>query len=154
MLGYLLSGSCWTIHRLVGICIGFFGMLVQPVGVSACEQIPIGNPDRGEQVYQRCAGCHSLEYNRTGPGHCGLIGRQAGSVPGFEYSEAMLQSGIVWSRETLDSFIAAPSLIVPGTTMTYAGIDREKDRLDLIAYLEEAGKSENVCGPTRGSRQP
>ena len=96
-----------------------------------------GDPARGEQLYARCLACHALEYDRVGPRHCGLLGRRAGSVPRFDYSAAMKQSGIVWTARTLERFLAAPLEMVPGTTMTYAGVADAKERADLIAYLEE-----------------
>lgn len=90
---------------------------------------------RGEQLYARCAACHALEYDRVGPRHCGLLGRRAGSVPGFDYSPAMKRSKLVWNKETLNRFLADPLKTVPGTTMTYSGVDDPKERADLIAYL-------------------
>src|SRR5688572_25049166 len=75
---------------------------------------------RGEELYVRCAACHSLAQDRVGPRHCGIVGRRAGTSVGFEYSEAMRKSGLVWSAKTLDRFIADPMKTVPGTTMTYA----------------------------------
>ena len=103
---------------------------------------------RGEQVYECCVACHSLDHNRTGPKHCGLFER-AGSVPDFEYSPAMRASGIVWSEKTLDRFLAAPTEVVSGTYMGYAGIDDPRDRGDLIAYLKAANDSRALC--PRGS---
>lgn len=94
----------------------------------------------GEAIYERCAGCHSLAQDRTGPRHCGLFGRRAGSVDGFRYSEAMMRSGITWSETTLDRFLANPEKTVPGTTMTIAGIADRKERADLIAYLKQANQ--------------
>lgn len=102
----------------------------------------------GEAVYARCLACHALAYDRTGPRHCGLFGRRAGSVPGFDYSPAMKRSGIVWNEKTLDRFIANPGLTVPGTSMGYAGVKDKKERADLIAYLKQT-KQTPECG-----RQP
>ena len=99
-----------------------------------------GNPARGEQLYARCQACHALAYDRVGPRHCGLLGRKAGSVPGFDYSTAMKKSGIVWTAKALDRFLADPPRAVPGTTMTYAGIPDPKERTDLIAYLAKESK--------------
>ena len=96
---------------------------------------------RGERLYERCAACHSLERDRTGPRHCGLVGRKAGTVPGFAYSEAMRASGLVWNAKSLDRFLAAPLEAVPGTSMGYAGIPDPGERRDLIAFLEQAGRS-------------
>ena len=100
------------------------------------------DPKRGEEIYSRCLACHALAYDRTGPRHCGLFGRRAGSVPGFAYSDAMKRSNIVWSAKTLDRFIADPLKTVPGTAMGYAGVKDARERGNLIAYLESAGKSE------------
>ena len=93
---------------------------------------------QGEQVYARCQACHSLDVDRTGPHHCGLFGRRAGSVPGFDYSEAMKKSGITWTAQTLNRFLADPQAMVPGTAMTYAGVKDPGERGALIAYLEKA----------------
>ena len=92
----------------------------------------------GEAVYARCLACHALAYDRTGPRHCGLFGRRAGGVPGFAYSPAMRQSGIVWDARTLDRFLADPTRAVPGTSMGYAGVKDGKERAALIAYLKQA----------------
>lgn len=91
-------------------------------------------PD-GEALYGRCLACHALRYDRVGPHHCGLAGRVAGSVPGFAYSAAMRDAGIVWQADTLDRFLAAPAAMVPGTTMTYAGIADPAERAALIDWL-------------------
>jgi cytochrome c len=107
------------------------------------------DPVRGEQVYGRCLACHALAYDRVGPRHCGLIGRPAGSVAGFVYSPAMKRSGIVWSERALDRFLAAPMKAMPGTAMTYDGIADAKERADLIAYLEQAGRSAECAAPPR-----
>jgi cytochrome c len=106
-----------------------------------------GDAQRGEQLYNRCAACHALAYDRVGPRHCGLLGRRAGSIEGFEYSAAMKKSGIVWNAKTLDRFIADPLRMVPATTMTYAGIKDAQERADLIAYLattRESGECRRV----------
>lgn len=94
---------------------------------------------RGERIYERCAGCHSIEVNRTGPQHCGLFGRRAGTAPGYDgYSQALRDSRIVWSERTLDGFLQEPTKAVPGTTMGYAGVEDARERADLIAWLREA----------------
>jgi cytochrome c len=95
----------------------------------------LGGAEASEALYARCAGCHSLEVNRTGPRHCGLVGRRAGSVEGFEYSPAMKRSKLVWDEKTLDRFLENPARVVPGTTMTYAGVADPRERAELIAYL-------------------
>ncbi len=107
----------------------------------ATTAAPVAAVESGESLYGRCAACHSFEYNRTGPRHCGLFGRKAGTEPGYEYSKAMRGAGIVWNEETLDRFLAAPTKVVPGTTMTYAGVPDAEERKTLIAYLKEKSTS-------------
>ena len=106
-----------------------------------------GDARRGEEIYSRCLACHALEYDRTGPRHCGLFGRRAGSVPGFAYSDAMRRSRIVWSDATLERFIADPLKAVPGTAMGYAGVKDRRERADLIAYLHNANRT--ACAGVR-----
>jgi cytochrome c len=96
---------------------------------------------RGEQIYVRCLACHALTFDRVGPRHCGLLGRRAGSVPGFDYSPAMKNSKITWTEKTLDRFLTSPLAMVPGSTMTYDGVTDPKDRSDLIAYLKQVNQS-------------
>jgi cytochrome c len=96
---------------------------------------------RGEQIYARCLACHALTFDRVGPRHCGLVGRRAGSVPGFDYSQAMKNSNITWNEKTLERFLMNPLDMVRGTTMTYDGVKDLKDRTDLIAYLQRASES-------------
>jgi cytochrome c len=108
-----------------------------------------GDPKAGEAIYSRCAACHALAYDRTGPRHCGLFGRHAGALPGFDYSAAMQRSRIVWDEATLDRFLADPLRTVPGTAMGYAGIKDPTERSDLIAYLKAAGRSPRCASPSR-----
>lgn len=105
---------------------------------------------RGEQIYARCAACHAIESNRTGPLHCGLFGRRAGTAPGFDgYSKAMRDSKIVWSEHSLDRFLLAPTLAVPGTAMGYAGVKDPRERADLIAWLRQATRPGGHCSVGR-----
>lgn len=94
---------------------------------------------RGAAIYERCVACHAFEYDRTGPRHCGLLGRRAGTVPGFQYSAAMRESNIVWNEKTLDVFLKSPMTVVPGTSMGYAGIADAGERKALIGYLRREG---------------
>lgn len=111
------------------------------VFAGAAQSGPADQLAHGEQVYARCLACHALAYDRVGPHHCGLLGRRAGSVPGFAYSQAMKDSHITWDERTLERFLAGPTKAVPGTTMTYDGVPNAKDRGDLIAYLRHANES-------------
>ncbi|TCT09416.1 c-type cytochrome [Paralcaligenes ureilyticus] len=106
----------------------------------------VGDTTRGEAVYSRCLACHALAYDRVGPRHCGLFGRKAGSVKGFDYSSAMKNSKIVWNEQTLNLFLKNPMADVPGTFMGYAGIPDPQERADLIAYLKQADASPVCAG--------
>ena len=111
------------------------------LAASGAGAAPKGDPKAGEAIYSRCLACHALAYDRTGPRHCGLFGRRAGGVEGFQYSDAMRRAKIVWSEETLDRFLANPLKTVPGTAMGYAGVTARKERADLIAFLRLANDS-------------
>jgi cytochrome c len=103
---------------------------------------------RGEQIYARCAACHAIEGNRTGPQHCGLFGRTAGTAPGYDaYSQAMRSSRIVWNENSLGRFLQDPMKAVPDTTMTYAGVKDPQERADLIAWLAVATRAGRACRP-------
>lgn len=131
-------------RRIVLLAGVVIGLAAAPAAMSAA-----GAAGRGEAIYERCMACHSLDRDRTGPKHCGLFGRRAGSEPDFEYSPAMRASGIVWDERTLDRFLTAPMKVVPGTSMGYAGIDDPRERADLIAFLREASRSSQYCGVTQ-----
>jgi cytochrome c len=90
----------------------------------------------GKTVFKACAVCHATDHaNRVGPGLGGIVGRKAGTVPGFRYSNAMKKSGIVWDAKTLDAYLESPQKAVPGNRMPYAGLKNAADRADVIAYL-------------------
>lgn len=109
-------------------------------GVLGVMSADAGELAAGERIFRsQCMGCHALEAgdHRAGPTLAGVFGRKAGSVAGFEFSEAMMQTGIVWSADSLDEFLADPQGIVPGTTMVFWGLD-PTPRHELIRYLEAA----------------
>ena len=97
---------------------------------------------RGEKRFTDCAACHSLApgINNVGPSLAGIFSRKAAAVPDFRYSAAMRKSGITWTPQTLDEFIADPQALVPANRMPYAGLPDAAARADLIAYLQKATK--------------
>lgn len=121
---------------LLALALLLAAVAILPIVAFGAEPDPV----RGEEIYKRCQGCHSIDRNRTGPKHLGLFGRKAGSVEGFSYSKAMRESGIVWDEATLDKFLENPRGVVPGTRMTYAGVKDPQERADLIEYLKQATK--------------
>jgi cytochrome c len=101
-----------------------------------------GDAVRGETRFVECATCHTLErgVNNVGPSLYGLIDRKAGEIADFRYSPAMKKSGITWTAQTLDKFIADPQQEVPGNRMPFAGMPDAGERADLVAYLMKASK--------------
>ena len=99
-----------------------------------------GDAQRGALSYSACLICHTIKTNQIGPRHMGLFGRKAGSLPDYNYSPALKNSGIVWNEETLDRWIKSPKAMVPTTKMIFAGIPDAQERADIIAYLKEATK--------------
>lgn len=97
-----------------------------------------GDAAAGEQVFTQCSACHVVEpgVNRIGPSLHGIVGNEAGQVEGFSYSPANANSGIVWTPEKLFQYLENPQRVIPGTTMTFAGLSDPQDRADVIAYLE------------------
>ncbi len=95
----------------------------------------------GEKVFRRCAACHQVgpdAVNRVGPELSDLIGRTAGTVPDFKYSDAMIEKGaggLVWSEETLFEYLEAPRTYVKGTNMAFAGLKKPEEREAVIAYI-------------------
>jgi cytochrome c len=92
--------------------------------------------EHGKTIFIACAACHAMDHaNRVGPGLGGIIGRKAGTVPGFPYSDAMRKSDVVWDAKILDKYVESPQQVVPGNRMPYAGLKNPTDRTDLVAYL-------------------
>jgi cytochrome c len=92
--------------------------------------------EHGKTIFKACAACHSTDHaNRVGPGLAGIIGRKAGTAPGFGYSNAMKNSDVVWDAKILDAYVESPQQVVPGNRMPYAGLKKPTDRMDLVAYL-------------------
>ena len=114
-----------------------FALAALVVSVSAA--MAAGDAKNGQQVFARCAICHSNTKGapaRIGPNVWGVSGRKAGTQPDFSYSTALKNSGIVWTDPNLMQWIAGPAAMVPGNRMAFAGISSAKDRADLVAYLD------------------
>jgi cytochrome c len=95
-----------------------------------------GDAERGKVLYEsRCIACHSIEANRVGPAHHGVVGRKAGSVKNYDYSAALKQSKVIWDERTLDLWLGDPQKTIPGQKMNYQ-VSEAADRADLIAYLK------------------
>jgi cytochrome c len=97
-----------------------------------------GDPTKGAAVFRQCQTCHvkDVGVNKVGPSLAGVVGRAAGTVPGFRYSEANKGSGITWSEQELYVYLKDPKAKIPGTTMAFVGIKDSQKRADLISYLK------------------
>ena len=120
----------WTSVILAGVV----GVLAGPVWAGSG-----GDASRGEQIYQACTDCHSLDKNDVGPRHRGVFGRKAASLPDYAYSEALKSANIVWNEETLDKWLTDPQAVAPGAKMFFH-LENAQDRADVIAYLKERAK--------------
>jgi len=119
--------------RVVALRVACFllgvGLLAATTGVVA------GDALRGENLYEaRCGACHSVDAHRVGPLHRGVVGRRAGSAPGYDYSPALAAAGFDWDARRLDAWLRDPEALVPGQRMAYSVADAA-DRDDLVAFL-------------------
>lgn len=101
---------------------------------AAAEPFALGDPVAGKTAYQACMGCHAIDDNDVGPKHRGVVGRVAGTAPGYSYSAALKASGIVWTPAMIDRWLQGPQKLVPGSKMFFS-IPNPKQRADIIAYL-------------------
>lgn len=106
-----------------------------------------GDVERGHNLFSQCAICHTAfenEQNRIGPNLWHVIGRPAAFLSSFNYSKAMRdfsKKGYIWDFTTLDSYLHAPARVVPGTIMSFTGVQNEQDRVDLLRYLNTLSES-------------
>lgn len=108
-------------------------------GATRSAEAPQTPEARGRRQFNECAVCHTVkegEANRIGPNLYGVIGREAGLVDGFAYSQALRNSGVVWTDEALDAFMENPQGFMRGNRMAYAGQRDAQKRADIIAYLK------------------
>ena len=101
-----------------------------------------GDVEAGKKVYNKCKACHDISEgkNKVGPTLKGVMGRAAGAVEGYAYSDAMKASGIVWSEETLAKYLADPKALVADGKMQFPGLKKEDEIENIIAYIAEASK--------------
>lgn len=114
-----------------------FGVVVAVFLASGAAQA--GDVEKGKKVFKKCSACHLVdkEKHKTGPHLVNLFGREAGSLESYKkYSKAIKASGIIWDEETLDGFLTKPKAYLKGTRMAYAGLKKEADRANVIAYLK------------------
>ena len=114
------------------VALGFSVLLLSGVAAQA------GDATKGKSVFTRCAICHVATKdggNGLGPNLFGVVGRKAGTAPGFNYSPAMKSSGITWTPDKLSAYITHPGAVVPANRMAFAGIGNPEQVADVVAYL-------------------
>jgi cytochrome c len=102
-----------------------------------------GDPVKGKTVFARCMACHKIDTSNAsglGPNLNRVIGRRAGTLPGFLYSPAMQGANRVWTEANLDAYLTAPARAVPGNRMVFAGLANAADRQNVIAYIKSASR--------------
>ena len=102
--------------------------------------VQAGDIAAGEKVFRKCSACHVVakEQHRTGPHLVGLFGRAAATADGYKkYSKALKASGIIWDKTSLNDYLEAPKKYVKGTRMAFAGLKKQADRDNVIAYLKQ-----------------
>jgi cytochrome c len=88
---------------------------------------------------KRCTGCHALDHEKSGPRLAGVVGRKAGMIPGFIYSDALKRSGVVWNEPILEKWLTDPEAVIPDTDMAFR-LNNPAERTAIIAFLKETGK--------------
>lgn len=110
----------------------------KPKAVPIEELFATASVQKGEQIAKRCQACHNFAEGagaKVGPDLYGVVGRPVASSPGFSYSAAMKAHGGDWTPQALNVFLTNPKAAVPGTAMAFAGLAKETERADIIAYL-------------------
>jgi cytochrome c len=106
------------------------------------QAAPASDPAAGAETFKRCTACHKIgpaAANGLGPQLNGVVGRPAGSLEGYNYSNAMKNSGLTWDETTLAAFLRAPKQVVPRTKMTFPGLKTDVEVANVIAYLKQFG---------------
>lgn len=88
---------------------------------------------------RRCTGCHALDHEKVGPRLAGVVGRKAGTVSNFPYSDAVKKAGVVWNEAALDKWLTDPDSVIPDSDMAFR-LDNAAERAAIIAFLKETGK--------------
>ncbi|MDX2235693.1 MAG: cytochrome c family protein [Hyphomonadaceae bacterium] len=124
-----------------GAAVAAAGAVLLDVRDAAGNQLS-GDVAAGARIFRQCMTCHvtTAGVNKVGPSLHGIIGRPAGTVPGFRYSNANKNSGITWTEQELFVYLENPKAKIPGTIMAFVGLRDAKQRADLIAYLKENTK--------------
>ncbi|MER9964478.1 cytochrome c family protein [Mesorhizobium sp. M0045] len=130
--------------------LGLATAIVTAVGSAHAQDSSPGNAEAGAVVFRRCMACHKVgpdAQNGVGPVLNGIVGRAAGEYPDYSYSSANMNSGLTWDEPTLTTYLRAPRKLVPGTKMAFAGLSKDQEIADVIAYLKQFNAQGQKVGP-------
>ena len=126
--------------KYVGIIV--LAASIGSAGWAAAQDAAAGDPKAGEKTFGLCRACHQVgptAKNFIGPSLNGILGRKAGTYPDYNYSEANKESNLTWDEATLREYLKNPKAKVPGTKMTFPGLNKDRDIDNVIAYLKTFG---------------
>jgi len=149
--GTIVAGEYFKAERPEKMCYPIEGVQEESTGGGEAAEQPApfylasAKPELGSEVFKKCTACHNAQKggpNGTGPNLWGVVGSPiAGRPDGFDYSSALKGKGGTWDFDALNKFIANPKGAVPGTAMGFAGIPKDSERADVIAYLNSLSDS-------------
>ncbi len=132
-MGYVVEG----VEEVAGAPAG-------PVDISIASLLPTADPAKGAEVFKKCASCHSIEQggaNGIGPNLYASLGKPHGHVAGFAYSDALKGKPGNWDFASMNAWLHSPKTYAAGTKMSFAGLSKNEDRANVIAYLNSMGSN-------------
>lgn len=119
--------------------------IISAIALASCAALLAAFVAKGDTVAgrsafeKRCTGCHALDHEKVGPRLAGVVGRKAGTIPSFGYSDALKKSAVVWNEAVLDQWLTDPETVIPETDMSFR-LDNPAERAAIIAFLKDTGK--------------
>ena len=158
----IVTGEMFKSERPEKLGYPIEGVVEEGAGAKDAEQpiafyLASADPAQGEQVFKKCAACHTATQggpNGLGPNLWGTMGAPLGHVAGFAYSDALKSKGGTWTWEAMSDWLKSPKNFVPGTKMTFAGLSKPEDRANLMAWLNQNGSNLPLPPPPSAEGNP
>ena len=158
----IVTGEMFKSERPEKLGYPIEGVVEEGAGAKDAEQpiafyLASADPAQGEQVFKKCAACHTATQggpNGLGPNLWGTMGAPLGHVAGFAYSDALKSKGGTWTWEAMSDWLKSPKNFVPGTKMTFAGLSKPEDRANLMAWLNQNGSNIPLPPPPSAEGNP